>query len=122
MSSKYGKIKNRQLKKQWLTDLRSGNYKQSQGQLCWPGTKNSKASYCCLGVLCRSIKKINALPITFIKDGSIEYKNVSDPAELPTSLRKAVGLTIEDMEKLIDMNDDQGKNFKEIADFIEKNL
>lgn len=121
MSRKYGKIKNPALKQQWLTDLRSGNLNQCQKQLCEVGTKNVKASYCCLGVLGRSIQKIAALPIKF-SGGTIEYNGEQDRAELPTNLRKEIGLTEAGMVHLIEMNDDGEKDFKEIADFIEKRL
>jgi hypothetical protein len=119
--SEFGKIKNKELKKQWLADLRSGNYKQCTGQLCDTGTKNFMASYCCLGVLGRSIQKINAHSIKFIK-GEITYKNVNDSETLPTCLRKEIGISPNGQDKLMELNDDYEKNFKEIADFIEKNL
>lgn len=119
--SKFGKLKNPALKKQWLADLRSGNLKQCSGSLCRNGSKNKKASYCCLGVLGRSIQKINALPIRFVR-GVMEYKGKCETDCLPTTLRDDLAISLSVETALIHMNDDQKKNFKEIADFIETNL
>jgi hypothetical protein len=116
-----GKIKNPALKAQWLKDLRSGNLKQCSGALCEKGSKNKKASYCCLGVLGRSIQKIKAFPIEYI-NGRIRYKGECEYGQLPTELREEIGIPDQVETVLIHMNDDEQKSFKEIADFIEKNL
>lgn len=119
--NEFGKIKNPLLKKQWLADLRSGNYRQWKRRLCKPTSKSSKVAYCCLGVLCRSIQKLDAFPIEF-KDGELIYNNDKFDTELPENLRKEIGITKKGHYHLISMNDSYTKNFKEIADFIEINL
>ncbi len=124
----YKKIKNQKIKKQWLKDLRSGSYKQCSGSLCKVGKGNKKASYCCLGILGRSIQKTKLLNLTFIKspyvknEKVISYKNVNESGILPIELSAELGLNDASLDKLIGMNDNDGANFEEIADFIEKSL
>lgn len=118
----YGKLKNKSIKKQWLKDLRSGNYDQTQGQLCEVGSNKCKAKYCCLGVLGRSIKKIKALPVKHNRDGTLIYKNDFEDVRLPENLRAAIGMNDMTQEKLMEMNDEEHADFKTIADWIETNL
>jgi hypothetical protein len=121
----YGKFKNKEIKKQWLKDLRSGSYRQCQGSLCEQGTKNTKAKYCCLGVLARSIQKIEALPIETKPDCggmNLAYKDEDEDGTLPDKLVKDLGLKPQAITDLINMNDEEGAEFKKIADFVEKNL
>ncbi len=119
--TKYGKIKNKELKQQWLKDLRSGNYKQTKGSLCDRGTKTCKAKYCCLGVLGRSIQKLDAFPIIF-KDAVISYKGTSHSKILPGDLINELGLNYRVIGQLTYLNDTENRSFKEIADWVEKNL
>jgi hypothetical protein len=127
MSSKFGKIKNPALKKQWLKDLESGNLQQCQETLCYQGSKNSKASYCCLGVLGRSIQRTKAFKVVFSKEApsvprDLSFNGETCDTELPNNLRREVGITEYGMQWLVNMNDDDGKNFKEIAAWIRKHL
>jgi hypothetical protein len=121
MKSQYGKIKNKELKKQWLKDLRSGSYNQTQGILCREGSKDCKAKYCCLGVLGRSIQKIDALPINF-KNGRLIYKCEMGILTPPPNLRKAIGINDQGIRFLATLNDLSEYKFKKIADWIEENL
>lgn len=47
---------NPEIKAQWITDLRSGEFEQGTGQLHYEST-DGKQRYCCLGVLCRLAQK-----------------------------------------------------------------
>ncbi len=126
MASKFGKIKNPRLKKQWLADLRSGNFKQTTNNLCDAGLKNLKAKYCCLGVLGRSCQKTKLFNVVFKNPlgdtKALSYKNDECDQNLPGSLAKDIGLTPKAENRLVEMNDENGKNFKEIANWIEKHL
>lgn len=125
MSRKFGKIKNPKLKKAWLADLRSGNFRQTDGNLCIPGAKNIHARYCCLGVLGRTCQRTKLFNVVFrMNDGwrDLEYKNDLADDNLPENLRNEIGINEKGITALIHMNDAMGKNFNEIADWIEKNL
>lgn len=99
-----------ELKKKWTEALRSGKYKQGGG-LMYDGAFNE---YCCLGVL----ESICGTPNEDLEERQI-------PAEV--NLRGPL-FTQEVEKKLMDMNDGSGeffqnqKSFKEIADYIDKNL
>lgn len=99
------------IKDEWITALRSGEYKQATGTLYDP----AKDSYCCLGVLGRLcgysvnyLQNYNTFPdgefalIPNIVKGSPSYNNV--------------------VLKLTRMNDIEQLNFNEISDYIEQNL
>lgn len=108
------------MKSQWVEALRSGKYKQCQGQLC-DGT-----GYCCLGVLIDV-----ATPGSWIVDydslsKGIEngiYGNTEDFMPEPKLFDAMLGVANEviNYERLAGMNDN-GSNFSEIADYIEENL
>jgi hypothetical protein len=124
--NRYGKIKNPALKEQWLKDLESGNFRQCQRTLCEQGGRKRKVSYCCLGVLGRSIQRAKVLPVVFsdngFKERELVFKDKSSDDSLPDNLKKEVGLTERGMQHLIEMNDLHGKNFKEIADWVRTHL
>jgi hypothetical protein len=98
----------------WLKKLRSGRYKQINGRLRkYKFVENGKSTlvrgYCCIGVLCTT---------------DPEAKKAIDDMEtsLDSEYLEKFGLTEEEQDILMKMNDQQGKSFKEIADYIEKNL
>ncbi len=111
-----------EVKTEWLNALRSGEYEQTKGYL----TKDDK--YCCLGVLCDIAskkgvcKKLEGIYSHVVYDGN--------DSQLPTSVRIWCGFGDNpqgcnpsfDGINLISLNDNQGKSFTEIADFIEENL
>lgn len=106
----------KEVKEKWLIALRSGEYKQ--GMSCLKN-KTTRTKYCCLGVLIEV-----TVPERFTNEGSIQ-----DPitkqylrGTLSSDLREKFKLEELNTHTLIDMNDHQNKNFKEIADFIEENL
>lgn len=93
----------------WLKALRSGKYKQLDGQL-----HDGGASFCCLGVLCDLARK----------DGGPDWDYsdyMGEDTNLPEEIRKFVRLTNKQESKLINMNDG-GESFRKIADYIETKI
>lgn len=82
-------------KEVWLTALRSGQYKQGYHQLYASG------EYCCLGVL----NEVCGLGFEGEKGG---LENVCLPQNV--------------QGRLITLNDESGKDFADIADFIEAEI
>lgn len=122
-----------EIKEKWLEALRSGNYKQGTGKL--RQVEKNGDTYCCLGVLCdvlgvkwhTSDDDWDGHPAYGVMDN--RYINDSD---LPDRIRNKVGLTYEDTEKLIHLNDggfnyktnkqDPRRKFPTIAKYIEQNF
>lgn len=97
----------------WVKKLESGNYRQAKESLYdEPYKSGQKASYCCLGVLCRVAEEEK------IKELSRDWK---DDGSLNDDLRLKLGITRPAQTKFIRMNDEDGKSFKEIAADIRKN-
>jgi hypothetical protein len=103
----------------WVKALRSGRYKQTDGQLMYRGL-DGKPSYCCLGVLCRVVGK----PAKAGPDGEeVAPPKVCALAGLAegdpkTSItREYEGKTY---HKTLSVLNDSGKSFEEIADIIEQ--
>lgn len=108
---------NPKVKRAWVKALRSGKYKQGNGQLMGPTDDGSAVVHCCLGVLC----EVRGRPF----DGN--------RPEVPEATRRWARLskrkvTIEEddaptvQEFLASRNDDDGWGFKRIATWIEKHL
>lgn len=94
-----------EFKTKWLKALRSGDYQQGSGSLYKHG------KYCCLGVAC------------IISGGSPDdsefiYEKVKGYAEAPEILRGSISPIVADLSKM----NDQGIDFKTIADYIEIKL
>lgn len=85
----------------WITTLRSGEYKQGRS---WLHSFQSN-SFCCLGVLCEvvSYKSWSA--------SVIKSKSTTDH-----------DLLVEKLQTHLAQMNDEGKSFKEIADYIETNI
>lgn len=114
----------------WLEALRSGKYKQDHRRL------KSNDGFCCLGVLCDVMgTKWQAFTD---QDGIITFKTENGNNAIPSPVdvgkdvynalhavvvydtnnpRASVNLR----DALISMNDQDGKTFNEIADFIDEN-
>ena len=101
-----------EFKKKWVAALRSGEYKQGMGLLKGEDWNGGPFSYCCLGVACEvaGCKNIDG---PFIRKGA----GIRGITKLPKILIGDDGLP----DKLAKMND-FGKSFKQIANWIEKNL
>jgi hypothetical protein len=100
----------KKLKAGWLKALREGRYKQGRG--CLHNADNR--TYCCLGVLCR-VAKLKKVDGEFFYGGETEY------SYLPPPFQEKLGMDRNTMKDLARRNDN-GESFKEIADFIEKNM
>jgi len=91
----------KKLKVKWIKALRSGKYKQGEGEL------EKEGRYCCLGVL-QAVEP------------EIESESPCLLANIRNSRSCIKGLPISKQHVLATMNDDSGKDFKVIADWIEK--
>lgn len=100
------------IKSLWIQALESGQYTQARGYL------RREDSYCCLGVLC------TLLPSYGHFEGNSFVTSDGPPhgGELPYTLREQVGLTVQAMADLISMNDEQEKDFAQIAQYIREYL
>lgn len=105
-----------EFKKKWVEALRSGDYIQGQSQLHYSDFKDGDEidtidKYCCLGVACKVLG--------YTDKQILNYGNIPNSFELvPSELKRG-----EDTQNtLVTMNDDEGKSFNEIADWIEKYL
>ena len=100
--SKRGSV-NKQNVRRWVEALRSGDFKQTTGQLYLDG------SYCCLGVACA------------IAGVSINGEHIN--SVLPDAVMEWLGVKDSDPEigerRATQWNDSEAKNFAEIADLIE---
>ena len=114
--------------KTWLKYLRSGEYQQGEGSLC--ATVDGVDRFCCLGVACdvllndtwtehRHTWSIGPL----VWHDCLEYQGgVNSSASMPGHKHlKKMGLDPQVASDLATMND-EGADFKEIADWIEENL
>jgi len=101
----------------WIKALRSGDYKQCKlaihvdenGKECYPETS---VSHCCLGVA------EMLMPVSIIEPC------IKEDLEGPNycAISDYFGLMGRDMSKLVDMNDNCGKSFAQIADYITENI
>lgn len=122
------KAKQKENVKEWIKELRSGNWTQTTGKLC------HKGRYCCLGVACE-IK--NALiPSNIAADVKGMYNlDGSFGSGLPSydwflenygmSLYKKFDCIDQGKKErlsLAELNDFAGYNFKQIADVLEDHL
>lgn len=106
-------------KKKWLKALRSGEFTQAKRVLFSNG-----GGYCCLGVACRiAHPKMDIINKGFM-DKDDFGKKLKD-IKVPNILKGSNGTMDDDYNPIVDklskMNDD-GKSFKMIASYIEKNL
>ena len=115
---------NSQIKQQWVTALRSGEYTQTRWNL------QTEQGYCCLGVLCDLYAKETGTKWkvhTTEDDEPFTYYSFDDCNScLPDSVEKWAGLAmpnphIKEERSLAELNDN-GTSFTEIAQLIEENL
>ena len=107
----------------WVKALRSGEYKQTRGQL------RNEDRYCCLGVACdlygKHVLKGNGWKP--FREGILSYTFLGEGGTLPTQVVKWLGIRrsygeLKDGTNLMHMNDDfdPKASFEAIADVIEK--
>jgi hypothetical protein len=108
----------KKIKKQWVKALRSGEYRQGAyalGRLSADGVYIE--SFCCLGVLAHECD-----PTPWVRDRELVAVDPAGPFTLSPKFLEAAGLSREVIGQLAFLNDDGGKTFDEIADWIEENL
>lgn len=121
---------NPEVKKKWLTALRSGKYRQGTDCLKQEGA-DGRPLYCCLGVLCDLyVQEVGGRfsepqPEIVFCDVTGESREAIPPQDVVkwAQLRHAVGNRVEgdELESLANYNDD-GHSFEEIAEIIEAKL
>jgi len=108
----------KELKSKWVAALRSGNYKQATNTL-----RSDEGAFCCLGVLLDISNKGEwaAEGLYVVEWGYDGDPLVSCEGDLD-SLRKDFDISLETEKTLIDMNDNHGKDFGAIAEYVESAL
>jgi hypothetical protein len=107
---------NSQIKEKWIAALRSNEYKQTQGYL------HTNEGFCCLGVLCDLYAKEKNMEWKIENDGNIRSFDGKDQV-LPQSVSDWSGVVTDTTYwKLVVMNDEEGKDFSYIAEYIRENL
>lgn len=110
---------NQRVKRMWLEVLRSGRFSQAQYRLSGGLTRlTGKESFCCLGVLCA----IHNADVSPTKSNWARHLYKGAYGTTPEEVDMWAGLPSAAADKLADMNDAGNKTFKQIADWIERNL
>lgn len=104
---------NKDVKKLWTAALRSGEYRQTTGVL-----KAPSGGYCCLGVLLSTMEGESCFSGN-VQDG---YEAFGRIGCLPQEQAQNYGIDANTESKLVELNDDDGKSFAQIADWIDSNL
>lgn len=110
----------KELKNKWISALRSGRYRQGDTYL-----RSDSNDYCCLGVLlCASGFRWKRSDVGGYLNGKHDdsHGGSDNHTELTAAQLKRFGISGAQMETLMCMNDNSKKSFKEIADYIEREL
>lgn len=112
---------NPEVKADWLTALRSGEYPQDRYYLGFKG------KYCCLGVLSELAHKAGVVSREDDPYVGFQYGKAQESCTLPGEVAEwakvSEGTEAHSPQSvLMGMNDRQGRSFIEIADWIEENL
>ncbi len=101
-----------EIKEQLVAALRSGKYVQGRHGLRVQNT------YCCLGVLCDLYSYVRwERPDAYDDDKTWYYlDNMNIP---PDIVKEWAGLTVEEVDVLVAMNDNRKNTFDEIAAYLE---
>lgn len=102
-----------EIKAKWVAALRSGKYKQ--GSLRLKRNLSSGTQHCCLGVLCEVLE----MPESF-REGKYYFKSETDFSSAYNVHYSVLRPSTQNI--LTALNDEQGKTFNEIADYIEETL
>ena len=118
-----------EIKERWVEALRSGKYEQGTGTLT-----TGSGRYCCLGVLCDLAVADGVIepPTLSAGDDVMAYGTKAEPEymHLPGAVQLWAGLgqgspevlvdpDEDSWQELVELNDDTGLSFHEIADIIE---
>lgn len=103
---------NREIGTKWVSALRSGKYKQGKGVL----HDADSSSFCCLGVLCEvmGVEQID------IDSPAVAYGHRSNVTMPGADVLRRAGLSMDQARRLAHFNDNRGRSFHEIADYIER--
>lgn len=104
-----------EVKEKWLAALRSGEYEQGDGQLCYNG------KFCCLGVLNDVLDLGYPEGYGYLTDAP---RATRDRFKGKYGIDLGVGALIlpEDIQSELAHMNDHGRTFAEIADYIEEYL
>lgn len=112
---------NKEIKKLWIKELRSGNYKQGTKRL------RNNNTFCCLGVLCNLHAKMHPEvaakqtdPTMYIGEVAFLPLQVQRWADIHRSGEYVSSMGV--ARSLVCENDLNYKTFKEIAKIIDKNF
>lgn len=109
-----------ELKGKWVDALRSGDYEQGRAQL-----RSKDDTYCCLGVLLDCIDGVD-WELNDVEPGQGYLAEYGDypraHLDLANLYLDLVGMDPLDQGRLINLNDEDGAGFNEIASWIEENL
>ena len=105
-------IRNLPLYEKRLASLRSDKYQQTQGKL------RDENGFCCLGVLCNEIDSEKWYRCAI--SGSYFYNGFWK--HLSREIRLEIGLSDDEMNRLMVLNDGEGNSFEQIADYIENEI
>jgi hypothetical protein len=108
------------IKDKWLKALRSGKYEQGQGTL----VSSFGTQFCCLGVLgdvC-GVSLSTMYGIGYLSLALFDRGGELSDGELSTLMVDRFGIKRSTEKKLANMNDGEGKNFRQIAAYISRNL
>ena len=108
-------------KEKWVAALRSGEYRQCQGEL-----KDAIGAHCCLGVLLETQgwKENKSESDKSVFSNYVSPKGVfnMEENELDEYTSEAFGLNRQQQVRLMNLNDDKGWSFNLIARWIEDHL
>lgn len=105
------------LKAKWIEALRSGQYPQMASAL--RGEMNDQPAFCCLGVLCDVMGASWQDGVPRLGGSRLDDH---DEEILGRWTLETVGFDEKQQTVLFKMNDEEGKTFSEIADYIEANI
>lgn len=86
----------KEVKARWLEALKSGKYRKARKRL-----RNKKGGMCCLGVLC------DVAGLDWHASGYATHKSIaaSDAEQLPYDFAEEIGMSWDDQQVLIAIND-----------------
>lgn len=102
----------------WIGALRSGKYRRMTGQLS--ETREGHAYFCALGLLCELARRDGGDAWQRNEFGHRAYKN--EETTLPEVIRKFMGLSHAQCEKIAELNDRDDYSFRQMADYIETKI
>lgn len=108
-----------ELKKRWISALRSGKYKQTSEYLC------DDRGWCCLGVLCDLVdssrwSEVDEDEHTYARSYRFDYNTIE--REFPDyDWLNDIGLDL-NIARYLAASNDEGESFNTLADFIEESV